>query len=62
MDRVECPQCGYRVGLGITSEPGTCPNCGLAMMFTCEFRALSEEDLLDEARRRAETDHQAHVH
>jgi hypothetical protein len=62
MDRVQCPQCGYRVGLGITSEPGTCPNCGLAMMFTCEFRALSEEDLLDEARRRADTDHQAHVH
>jgi hypothetical protein len=53
MDRVQCPQCGYRVGLGITSEPGTCPSCGLALMYTCEFRALSEEDLLSESRRRA---------
>jgi hypothetical protein len=53
MDRVQCPKCGYRVGLGITSEPGTCPSCGLALMYTCEFRALDEEDLLAESRRRA---------
>jgi hypothetical protein len=34
-------------------EPGSCPSCGTALMLTCEFRALTPEDLLAEARRRA---------
>ncbi len=56
MDRVACPQCGYRVGLGIASEPGTCPRCELPLMYTCEFRALTREDLLAAAERQAELD------
>ena len=48
-----CPECGYRIGLGTFSEPGLCPNCETALMFTCEFRALSPEDLRQEANRRA---------
>jgi hypothetical protein len=55
MERAQCPECGYRVGLGITSEPGTCPACGVPLMLTCEFRALSPEELRAEAERRAET-------
>jgi hypothetical protein len=50
---VQCPQCDYRVGVGIASEPGECPSCGLPLMFTCEFRALTPEELRDESDRRA---------
>lgn len=48
----ECPECGYRVGLGSFSEPGSCPQCELPLMLTAEHRALSKEELIDEARRR----------
>ena len=54
MDRAQCPNCGYSVGLGTWAEPGSCPSCGTELMLTCEFRALTREDLLAEARRRAE--------
>ena len=53
MDRAQCPTCGYLVGLGTWAEPGICPSCGTALMLTCEFRALTPEDLLAEAERRA---------
>jgi predicted Zn-ribbon and HTH transcriptional regulator len=53
MDRAQCPTCGYLVGLGTFDEPGECPKCETALMLTCEFRALTREDLLAEARRRA---------
>ncbi len=53
MDRAQCPTCGWMVGLGTWAEPGTCPSCDTALMLTCEFRALTPEDLLAEARRRA---------
>ncbi len=51
MDRVICPQCGYRVGLGMASDPGSCPNCELPLMLTCELRALSADDLAAEVER-----------
>lgn len=54
MDRAMCPNCGYRIGLGTASEPGTCPRCELPLMLTCEFRAMSREEILAEAHRRAE--------
>jgi ribosomal protein S27E len=50
---VQCPQCGYRTGVGTFSEPGTCPACGTALMLTCEFRALSPEELRAECERRS---------
>ncbi len=53
MDRAQCPTCGYLVGLGTWAEPGSCPRCGTALMLTCEFRALTREDLLAEAKRRS---------
>ena len=53
MDRAKCPQCGYLVGLGIASEPGTCPNCHLPLMYTSEFRALTAEALKAECERQA---------
>jgi hypothetical protein len=54
MSHVECPECRYKVGLGTCSEPGTCPNCGTTLMLTAEMRALTREDILAEARRRAD--------
>ena len=45
MDRVICPQCGYCVGLGMAAEIGKCPSCKLPLVLTCEFRALSDDDL-----------------
>jgi hypothetical protein len=51
MDRVICPQCGYRVGLGMASDPGSCPRCELPLMLTCELRALSKDDLEAEVER-----------
>ena len=47
MDRVACPKCGYRVGLGTASEPGRCPKCNEPLMLTVELRA-------DDIRRAAE--------
>jgi hypothetical protein len=60
MDRAQCPDCGYRVGLGIASEPGTCPACGVPLMLTGEFRAYSPEELRAEAERRAEATEAPH--
>ena len=37
----------------ICSEPGSCPTCGTALMLTCEFRALTPEQLQAEAQRRS---------
>jgi hypothetical protein len=54
VDRAKCAECGYLVGLGTWAEPGSCPQCGTELMLTCEFRALTPEDLLAEARRRTE--------
>ena len=51
MDRVTCPQCGYRVGLGIASDPGTCPSCDQPLMLTGELRAYSGDDLKAEVER-----------
>jgi hypothetical protein len=51
MDRVTCPQCGYTVGLGMAADPGHCPDCDQPMMLTCEFRALTPDDLKAEAER-----------
>jgi hypothetical protein len=45
MDRVICPECGYCVGLGMAAEIGRCPSCNVPLVLTCEFRALSSEDL-----------------
>lgn len=56
MSQVMCPECGFKVGLGVASEPGTCPSCGLALMLTTEFRALDAEQLRAEAERRAALD------
>jgi hypothetical protein len=51
---VVCPECGYRCGLGVCSEPGECPRCGVPLMLTAEFRALTDEDLREAARKQAE--------
>jgi hypothetical protein len=55
MDHAKCPSCGYLVGLGVWSEPGTCPRCELPLMLTAEFRALTPEEVLRLARQRAQT-------
>ena len=52
MFEVLCPECGYRVGVGTFSDPGSCPSCDLPLMLTAEFRALPREDLVAEAKRR----------
>ncbi|HEX4623260.1 MAG TPA: hypothetical protein VH231_02305 [Solirubrobacteraceae bacterium] len=52
MFEVVCPECGYRVGVGTFSDPGSCPSCDLPLMLTAEFRALPREDLVAEAKRR----------
>ena len=52
MFEVACPECGYRVGVGTFSDPGSCPSCDLPLMLTAEFRALPREDLVAEAKRR----------
>jgi hypothetical protein len=51
MDRVTCPQCNYTVGLGMAADPGHCPNCELPLLHTCEFRALTDDDLKAEMER-----------
>jgi transcription initiation factor IIE alpha subunit len=51
MDRVVCPQCGYRVGLGMAAEVGTCPSCEVPLVLTCEMRALTKADLRREVER-----------
>ena len=51
MDRVTCPQCGYTVGLGMACDPGYCPRCDVPLMHTCEFRALTPDDLKAEVER-----------
>jgi hypothetical protein len=52
MDGATCPGCGYHVGLGIASEPGTCPECRLPLMLACELRALTPAQLQAEVARR----------
>ena len=52
MFEVVCPECGYRVGVGTFSDPGSCPSCDLPLLLTAEFRALPREDLVAEAKRR----------
>jgi hypothetical protein len=51
MDRVTCTNCGYTVGLGMACEPGHCPRCDVPLVFTTEFRALTDEDLRREVER-----------
>jgi hypothetical protein len=41
------------VGLGIVSEPGTCPSCGIPLMLTGELRALTPEQIRAESERQA---------
>jgi hypothetical protein len=50
MYQAVCPQCGYVVGIGTWSDPGTCPSCEVPLMLTAEMRALTP----DEARSRRE--------
>jgi hypothetical protein len=45
MDRVICPKCGYCVGLGMAADIGYCPSCEVPLVLTCEFRALTPEDI-----------------
>ena len=59
MFQVLCPQCGYRVGVGTFSDPGSCPNCELPLMLTCEMRALTSDELIAESERRKKSDGQA---
>jgi rubrerythrin len=42
---VVCPTCGYTVGLGVASEPGSCPDCDEPLMLTTEMRALTPEQV-----------------
>lgn len=42
------------MGLGVWSEPGTCPRCELPLMLTAEFRAVTPEEVLRQARMRAQ--------
>jgi hypothetical protein len=56
MYEVVCPQCGYRIGVGTFSDPGSCPACDLPLMLTAEFRALSSDELVAEAQRRKQTE------
>jgi hypothetical protein len=51
MDRVTCPECGYRVGLGMASDPGKCPRCDVPLMLTGELRAYTGDDLRAEVER-----------
>jgi hypothetical protein len=51
MDHVICPECGYTFGLGMAADPGHCPRCDVPMMLTCEFRALTPEDIKAEIER-----------
>jgi hypothetical protein len=46
------------VGLGMAAEIGTCPNCEVPLMLTCEMRALSREDLEVEAERQRRLEHE----
>jgi hypothetical protein len=50
----QCPQCGYRTGLGSFSEPGACPKCNMPLMLTGEFRAYTPEELRADWERRSE--------
>jgi DNA-directed RNA polymerase subunit RPC12/RpoP len=45
MDRAQCPECGFLIGLGNFSEPGRCPACGSALLLTAEMRLLTPEQL-----------------
>jgi uncharacterized Zn finger protein (UPF0148 family) len=51
--QVACPTCGYRVGLGVVSEPGRCPDCDEPLMLTVEMRALTPDQIRAEVERQA---------
>jgi hypothetical protein len=53
MYQVVCPQCGYVVGIGTWSDPGTCPSCEVPLMLTAEMRALTPDDARNRRERRA---------
>lgn len=55
MSHAQCPRCGYGVGLGICSEIGACPRCELPFMLTGELRALTPEQIAEEAAAATET-------
>lgn len=42
----------------MASEPGRCPRCGVPLKLTCEFRALSEDELKDEMERQIRMEEQ----
>jgi hypothetical protein len=52
MYQVVCPQCGYVVGIGTWSDPGTCPSCEVPLMLTAE-RAVTPDDTRNRRERRA---------
>jgi len=59
MYQVVCPQCGYVVGIGTWSDPGTCPSCEVPLMLTAEMRALPPDDGPGRRERRAAADAEA---
>jgi hypothetical protein len=42
----------------MASEPGRCPRCDVPLMLTCEFRALSEDELKAEMERQMRMEEQ----
>lgn len=42
----------------MAADPGSCPNCELPLMLTCEFRALSKDDLRAEMERQLRLEEQ----
>jgi hypothetical protein len=52
MYHVVCPECGYLVGIGTWSDPGTCPSCDVPLVLTAEMRAISPDDMSTRHERR----------
>jgi hypothetical protein len=52
MYQAVCPQCGYVVGIGTWSDPGTCPSCEVPLMLTAEMRALTPGEARSRRERR----------
>jgi len=59
MYQVVCPQCGYVVGIGTWSDPGTCPSCEVPLMLTAEMRALTPDDMPARRERRTAAEAEA---
>ena len=59
MYQVVCPQCGYLVGIGTWSDPGTCPSCEVPLMLTAEMRALTPDDATGRRERRGAAEAEA---